>query len=61
MSGSGTPSHPAPAVEASLPLQNGAEEERIDIPGTHVPAGVVVALILGVIALLGATAFLLLR
>ncbi len=37
------------------------EDERVDIPGTHVPAGVVVALIVGVIALLGATAFLLLR
>ncbi len=36
-------------------------EERIDIPGTHVPAWVVMVLILGVIALLGATAFLLLR
>ena len=60
-SGTGTPSNPAPAVPAALPSQNGAEEERIDIPGTHVPAGVVVALILAVIALLGATAFLLLR
>ena len=36
-------------------------EERISIPGTHVPAWVVVLLIVGVIALLGATAFLLLR
>jgi protein phosphatase len=36
-------------------------EERIEIPGTHVPAWVVVVLILGVVALLGATAFLLLR
>ena len=62
MSGrSGSPSNPAPAVAAAPPAQHGAEEERIDIPGTHVPAGVVVALILGVIALLGATAFLLLR
>ncbi len=38
-----------------------AEEERIEIPGTHVPAGVVVALIVGVLALLVGTAFLLLR
>jgi hypothetical protein len=60
-SGTGTPSNPAPAVPAAVPSQNGTEEERIDIPGTHVPAGVVVALILAVIALLGATAFLLLR
>jgi hypothetical protein len=37
------------------------EEERIEIPGTHVPASVVVALILCVIALLAGTAFLLLR
>jgi PPM family protein phosphatase len=36
-------------------------EERIDIPGTHVPAWVVVALVVGVIALLSGTAFLLLR
>jgi hypothetical protein len=59
--GSGTPSNPAPATASAPPAQYGTEEERIDIPGTHVPAGVVVALILGVIALLGATAFLLLR
>ena len=36
-------------------------EDRISIPGTHVPAWVVVALVIGVVALLGATAFLLLR
>ena len=36
-------------------------EERIDIPGTHVPTWVVVALIFGVMAILGATAFLFLR
>jgi protein phosphatase len=36
-------------------------EERIDIPGTHVPAWVVVLLVVGVVALLGATAFVLLR
>ena len=33
----------------------------VRIPGTHVPAWVVVALVIGVVALLGATAFLLLR
>jgi protein phosphatase len=38
-----------------------ADEERVDIPGTHVPAGVVIGLIVLVIALLGGTAFLLLR
>jgi serine/threonine protein phosphatase PrpC len=36
-------------------------EERIDIPGTHVPAWVVVAIVIGVVALLAATAFFLLR
>jgi hypothetical protein len=36
-------------------------EERIDIPGTHVPAWVVVVLVVGVVALLSGTAFLLLR
>ena len=36
-------------------------EERIDIPGTHVPTWVVVALIFGVMGILGATAFLFLR
>ena len=36
-------------------------EELIEIPGTHVPAWVVVALVVGVIALLGLMAFLLLR
>ncbi len=40
---------------------HGDDEERISIPGTHVPAWVVVALVVGVVALLGATAFLLLR
>jgi protein phosphatase len=37
------------------------QEETIDIPGTHVPAGIVVAIVLGVVALLAATAFILLR
>jgi protein phosphatase len=37
------------------------DDERIDIPGTHVPALVVVLLVVGVIALLAASAFLLLR
>ena len=36
-------------------------DERIDIPGTHVPAWVVVVLVVGVVALLSGTAFLLLR
>jgi serine/threonine protein phosphatase PrpC len=46
---------------ANAPWPGATEEERIEIPGTHVPASVVVALILGVIALLAGTAFLLLR
>jgi len=37
------------------------EEERIEIPGTHVPAWVVVILVLGVILLLIGTAFLFLH
>lgn len=37
------------------------EEERIDIPGTHIPTWVVVVLIVGVVALLALTAFALLR
>jgi serine/threonine protein phosphatase PrpC len=52
---------PAPAAVAPTPAWSSLEEERIEIPGTHVPASVVVALILGVIALLAGTAFLLLR
>jgi protein phosphatase len=60
----------APSDGVTSPAASGAatatatwspEEERIEIPGTHVPAGIVVALILAVIALLAGTAFLLLR
>ena len=57
--GVAAPAASAPA--AANQAWSSAEEERIEIPGTHVPAGVVVALILGVIALLAGTAFLLLR
>lgn len=35
--------------------------ERIDIPGTHVPVWMVVSIVVGVIFVLGGTAFLLLR
>jgi protein phosphatase len=38
-----------------------ASDERIDIPGTHVPTWVVVFLIVGVLALLAGTAWVLLR
>jgi protein phosphatase len=37
------------------------EEERIEIPGTHVPPWVVVVIVVGVILVLAATAFLFLR
>ena len=50
-----------PSLPSSGPASTRGEEERIDIPGTHVPAWVVVALILGVIALLGGAAVLLLH
>ena len=36
-------------------------DEHVDIPGTHVPIWVVIAIAVGVLALLGVTAFLLLR
>ncbi len=51
----------AVATPAPTPWAGSFEEERIEIPGTHVPTGVVVALIVGVIGLLAGTAFLLLR
>jgi hypothetical protein len=35
------------------------EEERIDIPGTHVPPWVVVVIVVAVILVLAGTAFLL--
>jgi protein phosphatase len=52
----------APSVRTSgRPGAGPHEEERIEIPGTHVPTWVVVALVVGVIVVLAATAFLLLR
>ncbi len=59
--GTSSPADATPAAAPAAPWSGNIEEERIEIPGTHVPAGVVVALILGVIALLAGTAFLLLR
>jgi protein phosphatase len=38
-----------------------ATDDRISIPGTHVPAWIVIAIVLGVVALLASTAFFLLR
>jgi serine/threonine protein phosphatase PrpC len=43
------------------PPSGGAEEEQIEIPGTHVPPWVVVVLVVGVIGVLMGTAFLFLR
>jgi protein phosphatase len=65
-SGAGNASPPLPpnfvtARHSSRPPPAHYEEERIEIPGTHVPAWIVVALVVGVIAVLAATAFLLLR
>jgi protein phosphatase len=52
----------APSLRpSSRPPPGLPEEERIDIPGTHVPAWIVVALVVGVVVILAGTAFLLLR
>ncbi len=51
----------APGKGHSNPPQQYYEEERIDIPGTHVPAWVVVALVVGVVLVLIGTAALFLR
>jgi PPM family protein phosphatase len=59
------PGAPASLAPAGSRVRSGRpgvyEEERIDIPGTHVPPWVVVVIVLGVIVVLGATAFLFLR
>jgi protein phosphatase len=51
---------PAPRMRSGSPM-GPYDEERIDIPGTHVPPWVVVAIVAGVILVLGATAVLFLR
>jgi protein phosphatase len=51
----------APSLRPSSRPPGPLEEERIDIPGTHVPAWIVVALVVGVVVILAGTAFLLLR
>ncbi|MDP9150658.1 MAG: Stp1/IreP family PP2C-type Ser/Thr phosphatase [Myxococcota bacterium] len=58
----------APPLPASPPRTTSTrapaphdDEDRIEIPGTHVPAWVVVVLVLGVMVILAGTAFLLLR
>jgi PPM family protein phosphatase len=48
----------APGAMSSRPPPGYYEEERIEIPGTHVPAWVVVVLVVGVILVLAGTAFL---
>jgi protein phosphatase len=55
------PPGPPSGQVASPPPSPYYEEERIEIPGTHVPAWVVVILVLGVILLLIGTAFLFLH
>jgi serine/threonine protein phosphatase PrpC len=58
------PSNPPGSVPAGPWHEQGPhadDEDRISIPGTHVPAWVVVALVVCVMAMLAATAFLLLR
>jgi protein phosphatase len=52
---------PPPTASPSGPPPAYYQEERIDIPGTHVPAWVVVLLVVGVIVVLAVTAFLFLR
>jgi serine/threonine protein phosphatase PrpC len=52
---------PRAAMPSSGPPRSYYEEERIEIPGTHVPAWVVVVLVVGVILILAGTAFLFLR
>jgi protein phosphatase len=55
------PLPPATTNSPSGPPPSYYEEERIEIPGTHVPAWVVVFLVVGVIVILAGTAFLFLR
>lgn len=63
--GAAAPAAAAPPATTGAVWQEqgpyGIDDERIDIPGTHVPTWVVVALVLGVVVLLVLTAFLLLR
>jgi protein phosphatase len=60
-----SPLPPIPPATTSAPSSGPPpgyyEEERIEIPGTHVPAWVVVVLVVGVILVLAGTAFLFLR
>ena len=64
-SANASPMPPIPPATTSAPSSSPPagyyEEERIEIPGTHVPAWVVVVLVVGVILVLAGTAFLFLR
>jgi protein phosphatase len=51
---------PGPWHEQSS-MRSHEHDDRIDIPGTHVPIWMVIGIVLGVIVLLAGTAFLLLR
>ncbi len=55
------PGAPGAGKGQSSPPPQYYEEERIEIPGTHVPAWVVVVLVVGVILVLAGTATLFLR
>jgi protein phosphatase len=55
------PIPPAASSNPGGPPPSFYEEERVEIPGTHVPAWVVVCLVVGVIVVLAGTAFLFLR
>jgi serine/threonine protein phosphatase PrpC len=61
----GASSGPAPGARGGAASAHSTpprfEDERIEIPGTHVPSWVVAALVVGVILVLFATAFLFLR
>ena len=57
-------SRPPPGAAGQTWQERGphsATDDRISIPGTHVPAWIVIAIVLGVVALLASTAFFLLR
>ncbi len=54
-------SRPEGRHEVTAGASPAIHDEGIDIPGTHVPAGVVVGIVIAVVAALAATAFILLR
>ncbi len=52
---------PASVGKQAPPRRNDNDYDRVDIPGTHVPVWMVIAIVVAVVALLAGTAFLLLR